>query len=160
MAIEYFLKLDGIQGESLAAKHQNEIELHSWSWGSTSPRDMATNMSAGKVEVHLLNIQKPTDKSSPKLLGYCCSLKNIATGVLTCCKSTGDSNPADFMTIKLTNVVVSSFQTGGSHHDETGAESVSLAFQKVEFDYKIQGKDGTLTAAGTATYDLTTRTSS
>ena len=28
MAIEYFLKLDGLQGESLSSKHPNEIELH------------------------------------------------------------------------------------------------------------------------------------
>ena len=34
-AVAYFLKLDGIVGESKDAKHPGEIELESFSWGET-----------------------------------------------------------------------------------------------------------------------------
>jgi type VI secretion system secreted protein Hcp len=162
MAIEYFLKLDGIQGESLSAKHTNEIEVLSWSWGAQNGVDPAhgSGHSTGKVRLSELTIQKPVDKSSAKLLGLSWTGKVITNGVLTCCKSTGDSNPADFLTIKLEQIYVTSFQDGGGTGDATGSESLSFAYGKMTYDYKIQGKDGTLTAAGTVTYDNLTRTNS
>ena len=160
MAIEYFLKLDGIQGESLSAKHSNEIELHSWSWGASNPVHMdGSGMSAGKVSFADISVSKPVDKSSAKLLELCCTGKHITTGVLSCSKSTGDKNPGDYLTIKLTEIAITAFQGGGSNGEATGTESVSFAFAKFELDYKIQAKDGTLTAAGTASWDATTRTS-
>jgi type VI secretion system secreted protein Hcp len=161
MAIEYFLKLDGITGESASSKHSGEIELHSWSWGASNPTSIhGTGLSAGKVSISDISISKPVDKGSAKLLELCCTGKHIATGTLTCCKSTGDKNPADFLTIKLTEIHIASFQTGGSSGEDIGAESISLAFAKFEYDYKVQGKDGNLTAAGTAKYDATLRESS
>jgi type VI secretion system secreted protein Hcp len=161
MAIEYFLKLDGLPGESLSAKHANEIELHSWSWGASNPVHMdGSGMSAGKVSFSDISVSKPVDKASAKLLELCCTGKHISTGTLSCSKSTGDKNPGDYLTIKLTEIAITSFQGGGSSGEATGTESLSLAFAKFELDYKIQGKDGTLTAAGTASWDATTRTSS
>jgi len=161
MAIEYFLKLDGIKGESSSSKHPDEIELHSWSWGAQNATSITgSGLSAGRVKFSEINISKPVDKSSAKLLELCCTGKHIATGVLTCSKSTGDKNPADYLTIKLEEIHIASVQGGGSAHDEIGVESVSLAFGKIEYDYKIQGKDGNLTAAGTAKYDVTKRESS
>jgi type VI secretion system secreted protein Hcp len=161
MGIEYFLKLDGLKGESASSKHPDEIELHSWSWGASNPTSISgTGLSAGRVTFGDLSITKPVDKSSAKLLELCCTGKHIATGILTCSKSTGDKNPADYLTIKLAEIHISSFQAGGSKGDDVGSESLSLAFGNIEYDYKVQGKDGNLTAAGTAKYDITKRESS
>lgn len=161
MAIEYFLKLDGITGEAASSKHSGEIELHSWNWGSSNPASMhGTGLSAGKVSFSDLSISKPTDKSSAKLLELCCTGKHIATGVLTCSKSTGDKNPADYLTIKMEEIAITSVQHGGAAGDDIGHESVSMAFGKFTLDYKVQGKDGTLTAAGTASWDCFKRESS
>jgi type VI secretion system secreted protein Hcp len=158
MAIEYHLKLEGLQGESLASKHTNESELLSWSWGVSNPVSMTgSGMSAGKAVFADINLTKPTDKSSAKLLELCCTGKHIASGVISCSKSTGDKTPGDYMTIKMWEIAVTSYQGGGSHGEPTGTESVSLAFAKCEYDYKIQGKDGNLTAAGTVTFDTTKR---
>jgi len=161
MAIEYFLKLDGITGESQATKHTGEIEVFSWSWGAhNSVSVVGSGMSAGKVSIAEMSVTKPVDKASAKLLELCCNGKHIATGVLTCAKSTGDKNPSDYLTIKLTEIYIGSFQTAGSQGDATGQESISLAFASFTYDYKVQGKDGTLTAAGTASYDQTKRETS
>ena len=161
MAIEYFLKLDGIKGESLSAKHKDEIEVHSWSWGASNATSIhGSGLSAGKVSISDLSLAKPVDKSSAKLLELCCTGKHIASGVLTCSKSTGDKNPADYLTIKFETIHIASVSGGGSSGDEVGSESVSFAFAKFEYDYKVQGLDGTLTAAGTAKYDLTKREAS
>jgi len=161
MAIEYFLKLDGIKGESLSAKHKDEIEVHSWSWGASNASSITgSGLSAGKVSISDVNITKPVDKASAKLLEMCCTGKHIPSGVLTCSKSTGDKNPADYLTIKFEQIHIAGVSAGGSSGDDVGSESISFAFAKFEYDYKIQGKDGTLTAAGTAKYDATTRESS
>lgn len=158
MAIEYHLKLDGISGESTATKHAGEIEVLSWSWGASNPTSITgQGLSAGKVSIHDLSVAKPVDKSSAKLLELCCTGKHIATGVLTCSKSTGDKNPADYLTIKLTEIAISGAQCGGSQGDSTGSESITLSFGAFEYDYKIQQKDGSQVAAGTAKYDITKR---
>ena len=160
MAIEYFLKLEGIKGESTSAKHTDEIEIFSWSFGAHNATSIAgSGLSAGKVSFSDISISKPVDKSSAKLLELCCTGKHIASGLLSCSKSTGDKTPGDYLTIKLEEVHIASVQGGGSRGDDAGSESISLAFGKIEYDYKIQGKDGTLTAAGTAKYDLTKRES-
>ena len=160
MAIEYSLKLDGIKGENLATKHKDEIELHSWSWGASNPTSIhGSGLSAGKVSVADITISKPVDSSSAKLLELCCTGKHIATGTLSCSKSTGDKNPGDYLTIKINEVHIAGWQTGGSSGDSVGSESISLAFGSFEYDYKVQGKDGNLTAAGTAKYDMTKRES-
>ncbi len=161
MAIEYFLKLDGLPGESLSSKHPNEIELESWSWGASNPTTVSgSGLSAGKVSMSDLSITKPVDKCSAKLLDMVCSGKHIASAILTCSKSTGDKNPADYITIKMEEVYISSMQSSGSRGSDIGYESLSLAFAKVEYDYKFQDKDGTLKSAGTAKYDVTKRETS
>jgi len=158
MAIEYHIKFDGVKGESGSSKHKDEHEIHSWNWGSTNPTSISgSGLSAGKVSIHDITISKPTDKGSAKLLELCCTGKHIATATLTCSKSTGDKSPADYLTIKLNEVHIASFQTGGSTGEEIGSESITLAFLKFEYDYKVQGKDGTLSAAGTVKGDLGTR---
>lgn len=158
MAIEYHLKLDGITGESAASKHTGEIEVFSWSWGASNPTTITgTGLSAGKVSLHDLSVTKPVDKASAKLLELCCTGKHIATGILTCSKSTGDKNPADYLTIKLTEIAISGHQSGGSQGDATGSESITLSFGAFEYDYKVQQKDGSQVSAGTAKYDQTKR---
>ena len=151
MAIAYFLKLDGIDGEAQNDKHKGEIDLMSFSWGAANQhRTVGSGMSAGKVAFHEFTVSKVVDKSSAKLLTACCSGQHIKTGLLSCAKSIGDTaGTGDYLTIKFKEIHVSSFQTGGSQGDAVGSESVSFAFAEMEYDYKIQKEDGTLTAAGT-----------
>ena len=35
-AVDYFLKIEGVDGESNDSKHKNEIEILSFSWGATN----------------------------------------------------------------------------------------------------------------------------
>ena len=155
MAIDYHLKIDGIQGESKHSKHKDEIDIISWSWGATNPGTIVgTGMSAGKVSMSDLTISKRVDKSSPKLLALNVTGAHKDTAILTASKSTGGKSPEDFLTIKLSEVYIASYQIGGSHGEDVGAESLSLAYGKIEYDYKEQKKDGTLTSAGQVGYDL------
>ena len=54
-AFDYFLKLDGIPGESIDAKHKGEIDVLSWSWGESQPSAAdrrAAARGAGKVAMN------------------------------------------------------------------------------------------------------------
>ena len=158
MAIEYFLKFGSIQGESQASKHKNEIELLSWSWGASNPTSVTgSGMSTGKVSMSDLSFTKRVDKASPKLLELLVTGKHIDDATLICCKQTGDKTPQDYLTIKLKEVFVSSYQTGGSAGDDLGSESVSITYGNINYDYKMQKPDGTLTSAGNIEYDLLKR---
>jgi type VI secretion system secreted protein Hcp len=158
MAIEYHLKLNGAPGESLSAKHKDEIEVHSFNWGASNATSVTgSGLSAGKVVWSDLSITKPVDKASAKILELCNTGKHIDKGVLTCSKSTGDKSPEDFLTIELNEIHISSVQHGGSAGQDIGTESVTLAFGKMSFDYKIQKADGTQVSAGKTAYDIVQR---
>ena len=75
MATDYFLKIDGIEGESQDSKHKNEIHLESWSWGE---QQMGTHSAgggggAGKVSMNDFSFAMKVNKASPKLLLSCAS---------------------------------------------------------------------------------------
>ena len=158
MAIEYHLKFGSIKGESASTKHMDEVELLSWSWGATNPTTIVgAGMSAGKVSMSDINFTKRVDKSSPKLLELCVTGKHVDDATLYCSKQTGGKTPEDFLTLKLKEVYVSSFQAGGSSGEDVGTESFSLTYGSINYDYKIQDKAGTLTSAGAVEYDLRKR---
>jgi type VI secretion system secreted protein Hcp len=155
MAIEYHLKLNGAPGESGSGKHKDEIEVIAWSGGASNATTIhGSALSAGKVAFADISITKPVDKASAKLLELCCTGKHIDKGILTCSKSTGDKNPEDYLTIELNEIHISGVQHGGSSGQDIGTETITLAFGKISFDYKMQKPDGTQVAAGKTVYDI------
>jgi type VI secretion system secreted protein Hcp len=97
------------------------------------------------------------DKSSPKLLELCITGKHVDEATLYCSKQTGQKTPEDFLTLKFSEVYVSSHQIGGSSGEDVGTESLSFTYGKINYDYKQQDKAGTLTSAGNVEYDLRKR---
>ena len=141
--VDYFLKIDGIPGESTDAKHKGEIEVLSWSWGETNPGPAAVGSGggAGKVQMSDLMVGAHLSKASPQLLLTCATGKHLKSAVLTGRKSGKDQ--ADFLTFSLSDVLVSSYQTGGVSA-EVPHDSISLSFSKIEVSYKEQEADGSL----------------
>ena len=154
-----FLKLDGIKGESADAKHKGEIDIMSFSWGASQTGVSATGGGggAGKVRFHDFSITKKTDASSPLLFLNCANGAHIKEANFTVRKAGGEQ--LEYLKIKLTDVLVSSYKPAGSEGvligllvpavdtantagDEIPVEHVSLNFAKVEFQYQPQGADG------------------
>jgi type VI secretion system secreted protein Hcp len=50
-AVDYFLKIDGIQGESKADRHKDEIDIESLSWGETQSGIFAVGGGGGAGKV-------------------------------------------------------------------------------------------------------------
>lgn len=154
-AVDYFLKLDGIKGESKDDKHKDEIDLESWSWGETNSGSHAAGGGggAGKVVMQDFHFTMKINKATPELMLACATGKHIKEATLTCRKA--GTEQQEFLKIKFSDMLVSSYQTGGSSGgDVIPTEQVSLNFSKIEYEYKPQKPDGTLDGPVKAGYDL------
>ncbi|HYE73626.1 MAG TPA: type VI secretion system tube protein Hcp [Blastocatellia bacterium] len=154
-AVDYFLKLDGIDGESQDSKHKGEIDVESWSWGASQTGTHAGGGGggAGKVSMQDFHFVMQYNKSSPKLMELCATGKHIPKAVLTVRKAGGEQQ--EYLKVTFTDLLVSSYQTGGSSHGSVvPTDQISLNYSKIEFEYKEQKPDGTLGGAIKAGYDL------
>ena len=152
--VDYFLKIDGIEGESPDHKHKNEIQLESWSWGETQDGAHAAGGGggAGKVNMQDFHFVMEVNKSSPKLFLACSGGDHIAKAVLTCRKAGKEQQ--EFLTWTFSDLLVSSYQTGGDKKDVIPMDQISLNFSKIEVEYKEQKADGTLLASNKAGWNL------
>lgn len=144
MAVDYFLKIKDIEGESEDSKHKGEIELESWSWSESNAGSHAGGSGGGAGKVHMqdFNFSMSVNKASPKLLLACAQGTHIPEALLTCRKAGKDQQ--EYLKIKFTDLLVSSYQTGGSSGAVVPIESISFNFTKIEYEYYPQKKDGTL----------------
>ena len=135
-AVDYFLKLDGIDGESADSRHKGEIDVESWSWGESQAAGAAHGGGggAGKVSMQDLQFVMKVNKASPHLMLACASGRHINLAVLTCRKAGKDQQ--DFLQLRFTDLLVSFFQTAGdANADAVATDRVSLNFAKIEMEY-------------------------
>ena len=157
--VDYFLKLDGIQGESPDKTHKNEIEIESFSWGATQTGTARAGggMGAGKVQMQDFHLSMKANKASPKLMLACAQGEHLKSAILSCRKA--GKEQLDYLKVTFSDILVSSYQTGGSEGaDVLPMDRISLNFSKVEIEYKEQKADGSLGGAIKAHYDLKTNT--
>jgi type VI secretion system secreted protein Hcp len=154
VAVDYFLKIDGIPGESADAKHKGEINLESFSWGETSPGGggMGGGGGAGKVQMQDLVVTMLVSKASPKLMLACATGKHYKEAVLTVRKA--GKSQQEYLIIKLKDIIVTSYQTGGSAQSDVVVDQAALGFSTIQMDYRPQKADGSLDATIKAGWDL------
>jgi type VI secretion system secreted protein Hcp len=152
-AVDMFLKLDGIKGESQDHKHKDEIHIESFSWGmnQTGAHGTGGGGGAGKVAVHDISITKHVDKSSPSLMLACCGGKHIPNGLITVRKA--GEKPLEYLKIKLTDILVSGIQEAG-HGSDLLTENVTLNFAKFHVEYQEQSSDGSGKPGGEMGWDV------
>lgn len=153
--VDYFLKIDGIPGESHDAKHKDEIQLLSFSWGETNAGTFAAGGGggAGKVQMQDFHFVMNVNKASPKLFLCCANGTHIKSAILTARKAGKDQQ--DYMKVTFSDLLISSYQTSGSADaGNLPLDQISFNFAKVEMEYKEQKADGTLGGAIKAHFDL------
>jgi len=154
-AVDYFLKITGIPGESKDKTHKDEIQLESWSWGENNAGTMGAGGGGGggKVVMQDFHFVMCVNKASPLLMQACAGGDHIDSAILTCRKAGGTQQP--FVTWKFSDLLISSYQTGGSGganilpHDQ-----ISFNYTKVEFDYQEQDAKGNVGGSINKGYDL------
>jgi len=153
-AVDYFLDINNINGESTDDKHTDEIDVLSWSWSESNSGSMATGGGggAGKVSMGDFNFTMQTCKASPDIFSYCATGTHIDKAVLTCRKA--GKTAQEYLIVTLTDLIVSTYQAGGSQGDVLPIDSISMNFSKIEFKYAAQKKDGSLDSPIVKNYDL------
>lgn len=152
---DFFLKIDGIDGESADGKHKGEIDLLSWSWGETQSGAHAAGGGggAGKVSMQDFHFTMTVNKATPKLIQACAGGDHIKSAILTCRKAGGQQE--EYLKYTFSDLIISSYQTGGSSGSGViPTEQISFNYAKMEVEYKEQKADGTLGGAIKAGWDL------
>lgn len=134
--VDYFLKIDGILGESRDSKHKDEIELLSFSWGAANSSQAATGGRAGHVTFQDFEFSKMFDKASPQIFLKLVNGGRINSMTLSA-RKTSDSEVAnaDFMKIVFTNVLVSFYKEQEPNRDQFTSEAVGALFQKMSLTF-------------------------
>ena len=156
MAVDMFLKIDDVKGESSDDAHKNEIDVISWAWGATQSGSahMGGGAGAGKANVQDLSVTKYIDKSSPALIKLCCSGQHFRSAKLTVRKAGGA--PLEYVIITLDEGLVASVSTGGTGERDRLTETVTLNFAKIKFEYTPQKADGSKEPSIPVTFDIAT----
>ena len=157
-AVDYFLKIDGIDGESTDDKHKNEIKVESWSFGEqqTGTGGYGGGHGAGKVQMNDFHFTMKVNQASPKLFLACATGEHIKKAVLTCRKAGKEQQ--EYLSWTFSDLLISSYQTGGTGgSDVIPMDQIAFNFAKVEVQYKMQKPDGTLGGAIKTGYDLKTQ---
>lgn len=152
MAFDAFLKLDGITGESTDDRHKGWIDVDSYSFGiSQVDSTAAGGGGAGKASFQDFHFVAPQSAASVPIFVTTATGQHIPSAVLEL--SRAGEGRFTFFTVKLTDVLITSIQEGGS---ESGApaDQFSLSFAKVEWTYVPQNPDGTAATPVKGGYDL------
>lgn len=154
MAVDMFLKLDKIKGESKDKSHKDEIDIMSWSWAitQTGSTHVGVGSGTGKAKFGDISITKYVDKASVTLMEYVSTGKHIEKAELVVRKAGG--KPLEYIVIKLEDIIVTSYSTGGSGGQELLTETITLNFAQVKVAYKPQNADGSGAAAVDFGYNI------
>ena len=142
MAVDMFMKIASVEGESKDSAHGKEIDVLAWSWGMSMSGTGHTGggSGSGKVSVQDLSFTKYVDKSTTKLLLGCANGTHFADAKLVVRKA--GENPLEYITITMQDVLITSVSTGGSGGEDRLTENVTLNFSKVKVEYKEQTAKG------------------
>ena len=153
MATDIFAKFGDIKGESTDAKHKDEIEVLSFSWGvaNSGGLEFGSGGSEGKATFQGLTIVHNIDKATPKLLEACATGTHFKDATITHRKA--GKGQQEFLIVKMNDVIITAVAHGGTTA-QPASETVTLAFAKVDFEYKPQKPDGSPGPANQFKYDI------
>jgi type VI secretion system secreted protein Hcp len=156
-----YLTVDGVTGESRRSGHEGEIEIQSFSFGSTNPSSVGLGGGGGvgKVSLSSFSFIKYTDAASAELFKQCCKGKHFPTAKLTLYKAGGEGGPLDYLLFEFEEVYVDSISWSGSAGGEgIPMESVDFSFGKVVVTYNQQDESGAKSGSFMGSWDVRTGT--
>ena len=156
MAVDMFMKISTVEGESTDKAHPKEIDVLAWSWGmsNSGTTHQGGGGGAGKANVADLSFTKYVDSSSHALLLACSNGQHFDKANLVVRKAGGKGAPIEYIKIEMTEVLITSVSTGGSGGDDRLTENVTLNFAKVKYEYTPQKPDGSKDTTKEMIYDI------
>ena len=141
-AVDMFIKIEGIDGESQSAGHEGEIDVLAWSWGTRQSSRERMNGPARFSRTSRngdMTFTKSMDSASSPLFSYCNTGQHKELVILTVHR---EQQPFEnYIQIVMYDVRCTSYRVGSGGED-VPTENVTLNFSKIEFEYKPQKEDG------------------
>ena len=156
--MDCFLRITGVDGESVDSTHRDEIAIRAWSWGAKhSDPSSAASGSRGPIGVEDFSFTTVVSKASSRLILAAMTAERFDEAVLVCRKSGGQQ--FEYLKIRFIGVVVSSFQVGvTSDSDNVQSDRFTLGFSRFFYEYRLQKNDGSPGPTVRTGYDLITNT--
>ncbi len=152
MAVDYFLKLDGVEGESEDEKHKKQIQLMSFSWGASNTSSVSGTggSGAGKANLSDFNVMTNFDKSTPELFKNLTKGTHFKTGSMEAVKSGADGKP--YLKVDFKELFCTGLQISAS--SEVPAVALTFSYNEIKIDYYAQNEQGNLVSTGAITFNL------
>lgn len=156
---DYFLKLDGIKGESQDAKHKDEIELISFSWGVTRQGGASTGGGggAGKASFSDFEVAMPVNRSAPQLILKCVTGAHLKDGLLAIRRA--GKQQVEYLKFKFTDLLITGYEETGNVEQDRPIDVVRFNYAKFELTYVTQKANGSIGTSETVSWDLKTNKS-
>ena len=156
MAMDMFIKIGDIEGESTDKKHAKKIDVLAWSWGISNSGTTHHGMGggSGKANVQDLSFTKYVDSASSALLLAASNGQHYDKANLIVRKAGGKGEAIEYIKIEMSEVMVTSVSTGGSGGEDRLTENVTLNFAKVKYEYTPQTEKGGAGTTKEMTYDI------
>lgn len=160
MAIDVYLQIDGIPGESQDDQHKQWIEVTGVHWAVHQPKSATTSTGGGhtaeRAELSEISFSKLADLSSPILAQTCAMGRTIKGAKLEFFRADGNGTRVKYYDVELENVLIGMVKPHLGGSESFLSEIVNLKFSKIKWKYtqqKISGGVGGNTAGG---WDLAT----
>jgi type VI secretion system secreted protein Hcp len=145
MAIDAYLQIEGIKGESQDSSHRDWIEVSGVIYAVHQPRaesvSTAGGLTTGRAELYPITFTKLADVSSPVLLQTCAMGKTLSKAVFEFLRSDGDGKPIPYFRIELEKLMIANV-TPDSGDGGIIRERVQLGYAKIKWAYTKQSIRG------------------
>ena len=147
-----------IEGEGKNEGFLKQVQLISWSWGASNAGSSVSGggLGGGKASFQDFHFTMQMSKASPIIVLFCATGQVIDKATLTLRKAGKSDLQQTFLTIEFKELMISSYATGGTDESGLPIEQISLNYASFVINYHEQDKQGKLSVAGTAGYDLKT----
>ena len=156
MAVNAFLDIDGVEGESQQKGYEKKIELLSFHWGASqsATTHMGTGSGSGKANIQDISFSKNLDKTSPILLQNLLQGTHFKKIVLSLRKVTG-ATQLPYLVFTMEDAILSTYSTGaGMGGDDQIIENLSINFGRIKMEYTLQDSKGNAAGKTTASWDI------
>ncbi|USX28647.1 type VI secretion system tube protein Hcp [Oxalobacteraceae bacterium OTU3CINTB1] len=154
MAIDVYLQIEGIKGESTDDRHKDWIECKSVTFGVDQPKSATASTGGGhtaeRCEHRDIVFSKLADLSSPILLQTCSAGRTIPKARMEFMRADAQGERVKYFEIEIENVLIGAVSPA-VHEGDILTEEVALKFSKIKWRYtqqKITGGAGGNTSGG------------
>jgi type VI secretion system secreted protein Hcp len=162
MAVNAFLRLEGVDGESAQRGHERWIEVQSWDWEveAESSWTKGGGASVGKPRPGALSWTHHFDLSSITLLARIATGKDCPSAELHLTRTTGKAASETYLAATMQGVYVTKVASSGTD-EGTVSQLVSMVFKHIAIDYRApDNKTGSLGRPVQFTWDIPSGTAS